>query len=65
MAFDRFVAESSLRCDGEDVEHLEVSDPSSLGCVTQTTLSVDDTISVKDVALDIDHINELILNQAK
>ena len=26
-----------------DVEHLEVRDPSRLGCVTQTTLSVDDT----------------------
>ena len=27
----------------EDVERLEVGDPSRLGCVTQTTLSVDDT----------------------
>ena len=27
----------------EDVERLEVRDPSRLGCVTQTTLSVDDT----------------------
>jgi hypothetical protein len=26
-------------------------------------LSVDDAISVKDVALDIEHINELMLNQ--
>ena len=28
-------------------------------------LSVDDAVSVKDVALNINHINELILNQAK
>jgi 4-hydroxy-3-methylbut-2-enyl diphosphate reductase len=27
----------------DDVEHLEVADPERLGCVTQTTLSVDDT----------------------
>jgi 4-hydroxy-3-methylbut-2-enyl diphosphate reductase len=32
----------------EDVEALEVSDPSRLGCVTQTTLSVDDTRDILD-----------------
>jgi 4-hydroxy-3-methylbut-2-enyl diphosphate reductase len=30
----------------EDVERLEVQDPARLGCVTQTTLSVDDTLEV-------------------
>jgi len=30
----------------DDVEHLEVRDPTRLGCVTQTTLSVDDTRDV-------------------
>jgi 4-hydroxy-3-methylbut-2-enyl diphosphate reductase len=32
----------------EDVEKLEVRDPSRLGCVTQTTLSVDDTAVVME-----------------
>jgi 4-hydroxy-3-methylbut-2-enyl diphosphate reductase len=32
----------------EDVEQLEVPDPSRLGCVTQTTLSVDDTREIMD-----------------
>jgi 4-hydroxy-3-methylbut-2-enyl diphosphate reductase len=32
----------------EDVETLEIADPSRLGCVTQTTLSVDDTVDVMD-----------------
>jgi len=32
----------------EDVQTLEVSDPSRLGCVTQTTLSVDDTREVME-----------------
>jgi len=32
----------------EDVQSLEVDDPSSLGCVTQTTLSVDDTREILD-----------------
>ncbi len=32
----------------EDVERLEVGDPESLGCVTQTTLSVDDTRDIMD-----------------
>jgi 4-hydroxy-3-methylbut-2-enyl diphosphate reductase len=32
----------------EDVERLAVRDPESLGCVTQTTLSVDDTRDVMD-----------------
>jgi 4-hydroxy-3-methylbut-2-enyl diphosphate reductase len=32
----------------EDVQRLEVDDPSSLGCVTQTTLSLDDTREVLD-----------------
>ena len=31
-----------------DVETLEVRDPSKIGCVTQTTLSVDDTRAVKE-----------------
>ena len=32
----------------EDVETLEVSDPERLGCVTQTTLSVDDTREIME-----------------
>jgi 4-hydroxy-3-methylbut-2-enyl diphosphate reductase len=32
----------------EDVERLEVRDPERLGCVTQTTLSVDDTRDIMD-----------------
>ncbi len=32
----------------EDVERLEVRDPDRLGCVTQTTLSVDDTRDIMD-----------------
>lgn len=32
----------------EDVESLEVSDPTRLGCVTQTTLSVDDTADIME-----------------
>jgi 4-hydroxy-3-methylbut-2-enyl diphosphate reductase len=32
----------------EDVERLEVRDPARLGCVTQTTLSVDDTQEILD-----------------
>ena len=32
----------------EDVQTLEVRDPSRLGCVTQTTLSVDDTREIMD-----------------
>ena len=32
----------------EDVQRLEVDDPSSLGCVTQTTLSLDDTREILD-----------------
>jgi len=32
----------------EDVEKLQVRDPSHLGCVTQTTLSVDDTRDILD-----------------
>jgi 4-hydroxy-3-methylbut-2-enyl diphosphate reductase len=32
----------------EDVQKLEVRDPSRLGCVTQTTLSVDDTAEVME-----------------
>jgi 4-hydroxy-3-methylbut-2-enyl diphosphate reductase len=32
----------------EDVDALEVEDPSRLGCVTQTTLSVDDTREIMD-----------------
>jgi len=32
----------------EDVERLEVRDPERLGCVTQTTLSVDDTREILD-----------------
>jgi 4-hydroxy-3-methylbut-2-enyl diphosphate reductase len=32
----------------EDVQRLEVRDPERLGCVTQTTLSVDDTAVVKE-----------------
>ena len=34
--------------DVEDVQHLEVRDPSCVGVVTQTTLSVDDTADVLD-----------------
>ncbi len=34
--------------DADDVEHLEVRDPSRVGVVTQTTLSVDDTADVLD-----------------
>jgi 4-hydroxy-3-methylbut-2-enyl diphosphate reductase len=34
--------------DAEDVAHLEVRDPSRVGVVTQTTLSVDDTADVLD-----------------
>jgi 4-hydroxy-3-methylbut-2-enyl diphosphate reductase len=32
----------------EDVEKLQVRDPSQLGCVTQTTLSIDDTQEIMD-----------------
>ncbi len=32
----------------EDVQALEVSDPNQLGCVTQTTLSIDDTREIMD-----------------
>jgi len=32
----------------DDVEHLEISNPERLGCVTQTTLSMDDTRDVMD-----------------
>jgi len=32
----------------EDVQNLEVHDPTRLGCVTQTTLSVDDTREIMD-----------------
>jgi len=32
----------------EDVAHLEVGDPGRLGCVTQTTLSVDDTREIME-----------------
>jgi 4-hydroxy-3-methylbut-2-enyl diphosphate reductase len=32
----------------EDVQSLEVSNPNRLGCVTQTTLSVDDTQEIMD-----------------
>jgi 4-hydroxy-3-methylbut-2-enyl diphosphate reductase len=32
----------------DDVERLEVADPERLGCVTQTTLSVDDTREILD-----------------
>ncbi len=32
----------------EDVEKLQVKDPSQLGCVTQTTLSIDDTQEIMD-----------------
>jgi len=32
----------------EDVQALEVSDPKQLGCVTQTTLSIDDTREIMD-----------------
>jgi 4-hydroxy-3-methylbut-2-enyl diphosphate reductase len=32
----------------EDVQNLEVRDPTRLGCVTQTTLSVDDTREIMD-----------------
>ncbi len=35
-----------------DVQTLEVSDPSRLGCVTQTTLSVDDTREIMDALRD-------------
>jgi 4-hydroxy-3-methylbut-2-en-1-yl diphosphate reductase len=38
----------SLVEDAEDVAHLEVRDPSRVGVVTQTTLSVDDTADVLD-----------------
>ncbi len=32
----------------EDVQNLKVSDPNQLGCVTQTTLSIDDTREIMD-----------------
>ncbi len=32
----------------DDVQHLEISNPERLGCVTQTTLSMDDTRDVMD-----------------
>ncbi len=43
-AGDRFHLVESV----EDVAGLEVHDPSSLGCVTQTTLSLDDTREILD-----------------
>ena len=36
----------------EDVQKLEVKDPSRLGCVTQTTLSIDDTKEIMDALRD-------------
>jgi len=36
----------------EDVQAMEVSDPNQLGCVTQTTLSVDDTRDVMQALAD-------------
>jgi 4-hydroxy-3-methylbut-2-enyl diphosphate reductase len=36
----------------EDVQALEVRDPDQLGCVTQTTLSVDDTREIMDALKD-------------
>jgi 4-hydroxy-3-methylbut-2-enyl diphosphate reductase len=36
----------------EDVRSLEVNDPDQLGCVTQTTLSVDDTREIMDALKD-------------
>lgn len=36
----------------EDVQALEVREPSQLGCVTQTTLSVDDTREIMDALRD-------------
>jgi 4-hydroxy-3-methylbut-2-enyl diphosphate reductase len=36
----------------EDVQKLEVKDPSRLGCVTQTTLSIDDTREIMDALRD-------------
>ena len=36
----------------EDVQTLEVRDPNRLGCVTQTTLSVDDTREIMDALRD-------------
>ena len=36
----------------EDVQKLEVRDPSRLGCVTQTTLSIDDTKEIMDALRD-------------
>jgi 4-hydroxy-3-methylbut-2-enyl diphosphate reductase len=35
-----------------DVEKLEIKDPSQLGCVTQTTLSIDDTQEIMDTLLE-------------
>ncbi len=36
----------------EDVQNLKVSDPNLLGCVTQTTLSIDDTREIMDALRD-------------
>ena len=36
----------------EDVQNLEVRDPNQLGCVTQTTLSIDDTREIMDALRD-------------
>jgi 4-hydroxy-3-methylbut-2-enyl diphosphate reductase len=36
----------------EDVQAMEVSDPNQLGCVTQTTLSVDDTREIMEALKD-------------
>jgi 4-hydroxy-3-methylbut-2-enyl diphosphate reductase len=36
----------------EDVQNLKVSDPNQLGCVTQTTLSIDDTREIMDALRD-------------
>jgi 4-hydroxy-3-methylbut-2-enyl diphosphate reductase len=36
----------------EDVQKLKVKDPSRLGCVTQTTLSIDDTKEIMDALRD-------------